>query len=140
MEKKIVLFNYLMRFVGLPYIWGGKTPIKGMDCSGIVCEFLQAYGHLKSHEELKAQQLFDRFYNNNQFKPEFGSLCFFGQTSVAIGHVGIALNDFFMVEAGSGDQTTTDPDKAAKMDAFVRIRPIKSRKDLYAIVTPAYCW
>ncbi|NDD53888.1 peptidoglycan endopeptidase [bacterium] len=36
------LIQYAMRFVGVPYVYGGNNPLSGMDCSGFVCECLKA--------------------------------------------------------------------------------------------------
>lgn len=36
--------NAAMSFIGTPYVWGGKTPHVGMDCSGMVTNAFKAIG------------------------------------------------------------------------------------------------
>ena len=36
--------DYIKRFIGRPYSWGGDDPMSGFDCSGLIHETLQAVG------------------------------------------------------------------------------------------------
>lgn len=58
----------------------------------------------------------------------FGDLVFYGKNEKSISHVAICLDDLLMFEAGGGNSRTTNRDKAQEHGAWVRVRPIKSRK------------
>jgi hypothetical protein len=68
-------------------------------------------------------------------KPEVHGLAFFG-TKFRCTHVGYCINDNLMIEAGGGSAVCTTREIAAKMGAFVRIRPVFSRKDFLAVHVP----
>lgn len=38
------LVNYAMQFKGIPYVWGGTSLTKGVDCSGFTQSILKNYG------------------------------------------------------------------------------------------------
>ena len=130
------LINYLMLFVGTPYMWAGKNPVIGFDCSGLICEGLMATGLLPFGSVLSSQQLYDHF---KAAKPEpiaaRGNLAFFGKDAKSIEHVGLVIGDGLMVEAGGGDHTVTDRGKASDKNAFVKVRPIHYRRDFFEIVS-----
>lgn len=133
--------NYAMRLVGLPYRWGGDDPIKGFDCSGLVIEILQSYGLLPKGFDGSAQALYDLFSKAEgsvMGRRELGSLVFFGKSVTQINHVGFMVDERRMIEAGGGGSTTTNEDAAAAQNAFVRLRPVKWRPDLVAVVFPKY--
>lgn len=138
---KDFLYDYAMRMVGLPYIWGGDDAVKGFDCSGFVVELLKSVGLLPHHGDWSSQAMFDMAPNRNFdsiIKSNFGDLLFFGKSAKEISHIAMALSDKLLIEAGGGDSTVVSPEVAEKKNAFIRIRPIGSRKDLIARSTPDY--
>jgi cell wall-associated NlpC family hydrolase len=135
-----ILLSYAMRFVGVPYKWGGDDPLLGIDCSGLVIELLQSQGILSRSYDSTAQGLYQHLSVCKTDKPCFGALVFFGRDIGKITHVGFSLDEKLMLEAGGGDSTTTTIGIAAAKNAFVKIRPILARHDLMAIVKPKYYW
>ena len=70
--------------------------------------------------------------------PQAGALAFYGKNTQAITHIGFMIDENRMVEAGGGDSTTTDVNKAVQRGAFVRQAPYNRRKDLVAVLMPDY--
>jgi len=134
---KSELFQKLMlSYLNIPYIFGGKNPLVGEDCSGLVCEFLKAIGKLKTNDEFSSQQLY------NMFKPmatdsqptNTGSLIFFGGGPTDVSHVAMFLDNNFIIEAGHGTAQTTTREVAAETGAYVRVRPYTYRADMVEIL------
>lgn len=142
MDMKSNITALAMSFLNKPYIWGGKNPIFGMDCSGVVCELLQSIGMLKNNEECSAQSLCSLFMKNSDevLVPSFGSLLFYGKGIQSIVHVGFGLNELQMIEAGGGGAATVNTEIAERTNAYVKIRPFNHRPDLVAILNPKYEW
>ncbi len=134
-----LMSQYALSFLHTPYIWGGKTA-PGLDCSGLVCEVLRAFGFI-GKSDLSAQELFN-LPEVQRGTPtlEEGSLLFFDERMGGkhITHVAYALNDKVMIEAGSGDKTCLTPADAQRKNAYSRIRPIRHRLDLYKFFKPIY--
>jgi len=134
------MIDYLLNFVGTPYKWAGNNPIEGFDCSGLIMEGLKAHGIAKYNEDLSSQSIFDKLSGGYKyFSPDShmiikNDLLFFGKSAREISHVAIAYDNMLMLEAGGGDSTCTSVKRARKLGAFVRVRPIKNRKDLIATV------
>ena len=135
-----ILLSYAMRFVGVPYKWGGDDPLQGIDCSGFVIELLKSQGLVAKSFDANAQAIYQRYESSKVYKASFGALVFFGKDNTKITHVGFALDHNVMVEAGGGDSTTVNAVVAAEKNAFVKVRPILSRTDLVAMVRPKYYW
>jgi cell wall-associated NlpC family hydrolase len=99
-----------LRYLGIPYLWGGERPETGFDCSGLV-----RYVYLQHGIELP-------HYSGYQFKMgkpvekwelQPGDLVFFGKP---VHHVGIYVgNGYFIHAPKTGD--------------FVKLTPLESRKD-----------
>lgn len=134
------LILYAMSFVGRPYSWGGQTPMGGFDCSGITQELLKSAGaHPKPGEDLTAQGLYDALEPNASHNVQIaGSLAFFGASVLKISHVGFMIDSYRMVEAGGGGSAIKTEADAIRAEAFVRIRPLKNRRDLVAVLRPSY--
>lgn len=138
MHPSVILYDYAMSFVGLPYIWGGDDPINGLDCSGLCIELLKSAGVFPHAEDTTADGLYRYFAAQRTKSPMFGTLVFFGSDHPT--HVGFCLNASTMLEAGGGGSKTTSRADAALQNAFVRIRPISNRKDLIGYAHPPYPW
>lgn len=143
-----LLINTAMSYVNTPYKWGGDDP-SGIDCSGLVQEILASIGEDPKGDQT-AQKLFEYFEKNgrvffNHFETisdadSLGALAFYGKNRDTIKHVGfiVGLNPLRMVEAGGGGRHIRTIKDAIKHNAYVRVRPVSSRKDLLAIIRPHY--
>jgi cell wall-associated NlpC family hydrolase len=138
---KIELFrNYCLQFVGLQYKWGGDDTIQGFDCSGFAQEILEAFGgHPKSGTDLTAQGLYDNMVKVcTPHLEQVGVLVFYGKSYDRIRHVALMISDDLVIEAGGGGSRTNDEDDAARDNAYIRIRPMKYRKDFLGTLLPSY--
>lgn len=132
-----LIIDYALSFLGMPYKWGGES-IDGMDCSGFVQEILRAAGEDPAGDQT-AQDLYNHFDHkgtHGSFSP--GALCFFGESTTKVTHVAFLLDPYLMIEAGGGDSSVKTKEDAIKKRAWVRIRPVKSRKDFLGTIRPMY--
>lgn len=138
-SSKQIIYDYAISLVDRPYIWGGDD-FNGLDCSGMAICLLQSAGCFPSHADATAQGLFERFKKRTIPTPCFGTLLFYGSGKDSITHVTFALNDWLMLGAEGGGKTTKTVEDAARCNAFVKIRPISSRRSLVAMAQPNYPW
>lgn len=132
------LRTYAFSLVGIPYKWGGKHPKEGYDCSGLIQELLRSVG-IDPPNDQTAQALYDHFEHNGEWnRLGMGTLLFFGRSARRITHVAMAIDEYRMIEAGGGGRHVLTVDDAIAAEAFVRVRLIKSRKDLQAIIKPNF--
>lgn len=132
---KQVAFSYL----GVPYIWGGDDPIVGMDCSGGAQELLAVVG-MDPPGDQTAQGLYNYFMANGAIpgKVGLGALAFYGTSTSGITHVAVMMDDKIIFEFGGGGSSTTSREKAAQQNAVGRLRPLRRRSDLVAVLMPNY--
>lgn len=133
-----ILIQYALQFVGVPYKWGGASPLEGLDCSGLVQVILRSAGEDPVGDQT-AQALYTAFEKTGRYgvcAP--GSLAFFGKDLKHITHVAFCLDGYRMIEAAGGGSTTVDMKTAIKQEAFVKVSLIKSRSDLVAFIKPSY--
>ncbi len=132
-ETKELMIEYAKTFIGTPYKWGGEG-VAGFDCSGFIQEVLRCVG-MDPKGDQTAQGLYNHFIKNSKgsgIAP--GSVLFWGKDIDRITHVSLAINFFHHIEAGGGNSKTINLDVAERQGAMVRIRPLKSRKDLIAAI------
>lgn len=134
-----LLREYALSFLGQPYHWGGDDPIDGFDCSGLVQEILASVGEDPAGDQT-AQKLHDYFAQTcgKPSRPELGALAFYGRSVKQVTHVAFCLDGARVLEAGGGGATCLSLVDAARLNAFVRIRPLTRRPDLVAVYLPLY--
>lgn len=136
-----ILYDYAMQHVGLPYAWGGDDPMAGFDCSGFVIELLKSVGVLPNRYDSSAHDLFLHLESKavGTSAPRFGAIAFFGSgITKRLTHVGFCIDRYRMLEAGAGGKHIKTVQDAIKYNACIRIRPVKMRSDLQAILKPDY--
>lgn len=135
----MLITEYAKTFLGNNYLWGGDSPLKGFDCSGLVLECLKSIGFVSAKTDMTAQGLYQFFIVNGlSAGVKEGAICFYGKSAREIVHVALMLNTQQIIEAGGGDSSTTSLDAAKQQGAFVRVRPYNYRNDLVAIIQPNY--
>ena len=140
-----LLVEIASKFIGINYLYGGKSPLIGMDCSGLVAECLESVGvirFLHASDYPNAQGIYNLLIKNPGVHsiPNLitrGALLFFGHSKIEIDHVAIAVTPWHMIEAGGGTSATTNRIIAGEQNAYVRMRPITHRTDFVdALVLP----
>lgn len=134
----LLVFN-AMQYIGVPYRWGGESPMGGLDCSGFV-QLILSGGGVDPVGDQSAQALYDALVAGGGGVGVYGpgSVAFFGKSDKAITHVGFCISEFQMVEAAGGDSKVNTVQDAIDRRAFVRLTMIDRRKDLVAVVMPNY--
>ena len=94
-EKDWIVHNAMM-FLNAPYLWGGRSPL-GIDCSG----FTQIVYKLQGIEIPRDAYQQAEIGTTLSFieESEAGDLAFFDDNEGKITHVGIILNDNFIIHA-----------------------------------------
>lgn len=132
-----LMLQYAKMLLVRPYKWGGDDPLAGFDCSGYVQECLASIG-MDPKDDQSAQALYDHFAPISSRDEGPGALIFFGPSVSKINHVALAVSAKYMFEYGGGGSGTNTLNDAIKQNAYGRMRPIASRKDVVAIVMPRY--
>jgi len=127
--------EYLHRFIGLPYVFGGDDPIAGFDCSGLMVEILQAIGLIKHGSDYSAAMLYKKFEDEAVEKGYAGCLVFWYRDDEII-HVEMMIDDFHVVGASGGGSSTTTLEAAIDRNAFIKMRPLSYRGPDYLISDP----
>jgi cell wall-associated NlpC family hydrolase len=130
--------KYALSFLGVPYKYGGRNRLEGLDCSQLVIEVLISAGVVPHGFDATAQMLYDRFKQVPTDFPKLGALAFYGKSLSEIKHVALCLDDKTMIEAGGGDALTINLPSAIFRSACVRMRPIRYRGDFLTTVMPPY--
>ena len=133
-----ILRDYAMKFVGVPYKWGGSNPLEGVDCSGLLQLILAAAG-LDPPGDQSAQGLYNHFEGKSTHGiRQLGSIAFYGKSVREITHIAWCLDPYRIIQAGGGDHLTLTPLDAARKNAFVKVTLINYRPDLVAVLKPLY--
>lgn len=132
-ERELAL-DYAWRYVGTFYSWGGDDP-SGFDCSGFVVEVLKAIGLLPRGGDWTAAGLYEIFKNRVVNAPQAGCLVFWHSNNKII-HVEICVDSERCLGASGGGRGTVTREDAIKHNAFIKMRPYKSRKNVYGFVDP----
>lgn len=139
LTNKKIMWSVMKKMLFDAYKWGGDD-FTGWDCSGAVQEVLMSVGlDPKGDQSSRGLYAYFKLPMNgliiNRKKIKFGTLLFFGRKD-HISHVAIAITDTLMWEAGGGGSKTKTKEDAARLNAYIRFRPINRRSDLVAQIMP----
>ena len=132
--KRQLVLDIAFSYLGTFYTWGGDDP-SSFDCSGFVIECLKSVGALPREGDWTAKALWHKF----PIKPangKAGDLVFWSNPSDKIIHVEICINEDVAIGASGGGSKTKTREDAIKHNAFIKIRPIDSRKHVKGFVNP----
>lgn len=87
-----------LRFLGIPYIWGGTTP-KGFDCSGLIQRIFRLEGRALPRDADMQSRFGVRIDGGRPDDVATGDLLFFGREEDHITHVAMALSDGLFLHA-----------------------------------------
>jgi cell wall-associated NlpC family hydrolase len=137
MNSRILATNIAMKFIGLPYRWGGDNPMTGFDCSGFCIEILKSVGVLPRSGDWTAHGLWDRFRSQSVDSAAEGCLVFWWNSDrTRIIHVEYCINSELSIGASGGGSSTTSEQAAIAADAYIKVRPYESRSNLAGFRDP----
>lgn len=96
-DVRVSLVNYACQFVGNPYVWGGTSLTKGVDCSGFTMKVYAKYGISLPHKA-SIQATYGKKISSSEAKP--GDL-FFYSSGGGIDHVAIYIGNGQVVHASN---------------------------------------
>jgi len=107
--------------VGVPYLWGGRTPA-GFDCSGFTQVVLAEQG-IEVPRDAREQARETRPLKSSE-TPRSGDLVFFGRPREPVSHVGIMLDQCTFVHCrGTVHAASLSPDNAlCEKDLLAQLR------------------
>lgn len=126
--------EYLQRWIGTPYIFGGDD-FTAFDCSGLMVEVLQAVGVIPHKSDYTAAALYERFEGSAVDCGYAGCLVFW-YSGGKINHVEMMVDDLHTVGASGGGSSTQTLADAIAQNAFVKMRPLRYRGDAFRIIDP----
>lgn len=129
---------YIMTFAGKWYKWGGNNPL-GFDCSGLAVEYLKAVGYMPRKGDITAQGIWDKFSPTCEVPNPYGGCLVLYRSLIwpdKIVHVEICLNEYQAIGASGGGSATLTVEDAIRDNAFIKVRPIKSRAGIRGYIDP----
>ena len=124
------------QFLGLPYRWGGDDPMQGFDCSGFIIELLKSTGILSRKMDTTAHGLWMMFANNEVAIPVEGCLVFWKRSDGRIIHVEMCIDERRSIGASGGGGTTVTIEDAIQKNAYIKIRPFRTRPHIKGFLDP----
>ena len=87
-----------LRFLGIPYLWGGTTP-KGFDCSGLIQRIYRLNGIVLPRDSDQQARFGMEILGRSPGELAPGNLLFFGRTPGRVTHVAMVLPDSMFLHA-----------------------------------------
>ena len=106
-SRRSKVVNYALQFVGNPYVWGGTSLTKGVDCSGFTMQVMKQFGVSLPHYSGSQAQM-GKKVTSATMKP--GDLIFYAGSNGKVNHVAIYIGNGRIVHAASrrsGIKTST---------------------------------
>lgn len=95
-QAKSSLIRTAYLYLNAPYLWGGKTPF-GIDCSGLVQMVYRLGGYILPRDAAQQANQGESLSFIEECEP--GDLAFFDNREGAIDHVGIIMDDNYIIHS-----------------------------------------
>lgn len=97
-SRRAQIVNYALQFVGNPYVWGGTSLTKGVDCSGFTMQVLGHFGISLPHYS-GSQAKMGKEVSSKNMRP--GDLIFYTNSRGVVNHVAMYIGNGQIVHAAS---------------------------------------
>ena len=97
-SRRSKVVNYALQFVGNPYVWGGTSLTKGVDCSGFTMQVMKQFGVSLPHYS-GSQAKMGKAVTSGNMRP--GDLIFYAGSGGQVNHVAIYIGNGQVVHAAS---------------------------------------
>jgi len=93
------MIDYAMKFLGTPYVWGGNSLTKGVDCSGFVKQVFLAYGY-GSNMPRTSREMAYKYPKVSASEAKAGDLVFYHNLKTGVvDHVAIYIGNGKIIHA-----------------------------------------
>ena len=96
-DVRVELVQYAKQFLGNPYVWGGTSLTKGVDCSGYTMQIYKKFGISLPHYSVSQSKMGTKI-KLSEAKP--GDLVFYDKNGV-INHVAIYIGNNQVIHASN---------------------------------------
>ncbi len=94
------MIDYAMRYLGTPYVWGGNSLSRGVDCSGFVQQVFKAYGY---HTPRVSREMARTYSAVSRSEAKAGDLVFYHDLKTGVvDHVAIYIGNGKIIHANNG--------------------------------------
>lgn len=109
------------RYLGIPYLWGGTDPAKGLDCSGFVQQVFSDLGIRLPRVSIDQSRQGTPVASLAEARP--GDLLFWGGTGSRPNHIGIYAGDGMMIHAPQAGDVVRYQEVSGTPNAIRRVIP-----------------
>lgn len=115
------VLNIMSEYLGQPYVWGGKGPSEGFDCSGLIS---YAFGLIGIDLSGNAHTQYNKTVPIDESEAKPGDLVFWETYKKAPSHVGMYLGDGKFINSGSSLGVSIDKLSRWKNYKFLGFRRV----------------
>jgi len=116
--------QYIQHWIGTPYSWGGDD-FSSFDCSGLIVEVLKSVGKFYDYEDYSADQLYQKYKDNEVDQAFSGCLVFWFNKEGKAVHVAMMVEKEFLVHASGGGSKVKTINDAVEKNAYVMMRELR---------------
>ncbi len=99
-QRRTDMIDYAMRFLGTPYVWGGNSLSRGVDCSGFVQQVFKAYGYSTPRV---SRDMARKYSAVARSEAKAGDLVFYHNLKTGVvDHVAIYIGNGKIIHANNG--------------------------------------
>lgn len=137
-DPRQLYMRAILSMEGVPYVWGGKYPHPGLDCSGLVTLGLYLAGGCDTRRTVNTDTMWSTWQKVLEGDAKPGDLCIYGynpDNPWDVAHVMTLMEDGRVYGACGGDRSTITPELARRRSAKVQYRAeVRYRPDFRGYV------